>query len=203
MRLRIVLPLLLSAAFVAACGTSPDGWLLSKYGKHSTLSSLTVCKNYGCSARVTVALTAAEWNDVTNVFAARASDAAGEREQIRHAIAIFETVIGPKSGTANDRAGADLISFDREGQMDCIDEAFNTTSYLDLLARAGLLRLHDVGAPQARGFFIDQRPHNTATLVERSSGVIYAVDSWFHENGAMPETVSLKTWLAGWIPPQG
>jgi hypothetical protein len=190
------------ALITAACSTSPDRWLLAKYGSQDTISSLQVCKNYGCSAHVTVSFAPNEWGEVRAIFATVSGNAAEERERIREAIALLETLVGPKAGTANDKAGADIIAFNHEGQLDCIDEAFNTTTYLRLIAADGLLRWHDVGDPVERGNFLDRWPHNTATIVERGSNTAYTVDSWFHANGAMPETVLLKDWLAGWSPPQ-
>ena len=192
--------LLLGLAGLAGCTTSPDRWLLSRYGAQNTLSSFRVCKNYGCAASVMIHLNDGEWAEVRAQFSPVAASTAEEREQVRHAIAMLEMLVGPAAGTSNDKPGADIVTFDREGQLDCIDEAYNTTTYLRLLAVQGLIKWHDVGQPMQRGSFIDRWPHNTATIVERGSGVQYTVDSWFHANGEMPETVLLKDWLAGWSP---
>jgi hypothetical protein len=186
---------------LAGCASSPDPYLLSKYGGKNTLSQFQVCKNYGCSTRVMVTFAPSEWNQVRAAFAVPAADAHAEREQIRHAIALLETLVGPKAGTANDRAGADILTLNREGQLDCIDEAYNTTTYLRLIASDGLLHWHDVGTPVERGNFYDRWPHNTATVIEHGTNTAYTVDSWFHANGVMPETVLVKDWLAGWSPP--
>jgi hypothetical protein len=195
-------PIVFLALLAAACSTSPDRWLLAQYGARNSPSSFDVCKNYGCSAHVRVTFSAAEWAQVRAVFAVAPEGAAIERERIARAIALVETLVGPKAGTANDKAGAEIVTFHREGQLDCIDEAYNSTVYLRLIAADGLLRWHDVGEPYQRGGFFDRWPHNTATIVERRSHTAYTVDSWFHANGAMPETVLLKDWLAGWSPPQ-
>jgi len=195
-------PIVFLALLAAACSTSPDRWLLAQYAAQNSVSSFDVCKNYGCSSHVRVTFSAAEWAQVRAVFAVAPESATMEREQIARAIALVETLVGPKAGTANDKAGAEIVAFSREGQLDCIDEAYNTTVYLRLIAADGLLHWHDVGEPYKRGGFFDRWPHNTATIVERGSRTAYTVDSWFHANGAMPETVLLKDWLAGWSPPQ-
>jgi len=192
----------LAAALVVAGCASPDRYLLSKYGSQNSLSSFVVCKNYGCAKRVMVSLIPSEWAQVRTLFLPAAPDASVERQQVRHAIALMETLVGPKAGTASDKAGADIINFDREGQLDCIDETYDTTTYLRLFVADGLLKWHDVGEPAERGYILDRRPHNTATIIEHGSGAAYSVDSWFHANGEMPETIPLKVWLAGWSPPK-
>ena len=43
-------------------------------------------------------------------------------------------------------------------------------------------------------------PHNTAILLENKTGEAYAIDSWFHANGELPEVLPLKEWRAGYNP---
>ncbi len=197
-RLSRLVPIL--ALLCAACAGSPDAWLLKQYGSHNTLSAFRVCKNYGCAKSMMVSFEQSEWAQVRAQFSPAAESAGEEREQVRRAIALIETLVGPKAGTSNDKAGADIINFGREGQLDCIDETYNTTTYLRLMAAEGLLKWHDVGEPAKRGYVLNRWPHNTATLIEHGSRTQYTVDSWFHANGEMPETVLLKDWLDGWSP---
>lgn len=193
-----------AALLVAACGHSPTSELLTNFG-HRTESwrSFGVCVGYGCSTYYHTGLNDQEQARVRAAFGPPAADAAAEREAIRRAVAEMELILGPKTGTAHDQPGAAIINFDRKGQMDCIDESFNTTAYLTLLAADGLLRLHDVGPPLRRGYFVNRWPHNTATVIERGSGQKFAIDSWFHGNGVPPEVVGAKEWLDGWSPAQG
>jgi hypothetical protein len=195
-----ILPL--AALFLAGCSTSPAIGMLRKYGNGASLASFTVCSNYGCSREHKVALTPEEWATVTAAFMPQARDAVEEREQIRRAIARIETIVGPKTGTEKDAPGAAIINFLRNGQMDCIDEAYNTSLYLTFLANERLFAWHDVGTPAKRGLVIDRWFHNTATIVEHGTGAPYTVDSWFGPNGAMPDVVPLQAWLDGWSPPE-
>ena len=103
------LPFLSVAALLLAGCASPDVYLLDHYASQDTISSFVVCKNYGCGKTVTVSLSDNEWGQLRAVFAPSATNAAEERERIRHAIALMETIVGPKAGTANDKAGAELI----------------------------------------------------------------------------------------------
>jgi hypothetical protein len=192
---------LLLAFLALGCSTSsPDRWLLAKYGKESRISGFAVCKNFGCKKRVPVAFDGAEWARVRDIFEGPPASPAGERERIGLAIALMERIVGPKAGTQGDEAGAPLISAITEGQLDCIDETYNTTTYLRLIASDGLLAWHDVGEPYQRGGLASGRVHNTATIVERGSNTAYTVDSWFHANGQAPEVVLLADWLSGWSP---
>lgn len=175
-----------------------------------------VCSDYGCAKLTMVTLTTAEWAAVRAAFGPAPANPAAERQAIRRAIGQMERIVGPKTGTDQDQPGAALINFSRAGQMDCIDEAFNSTTYLRFLERDGLLLWHRVGLPVRRGSFIDRWPHNTATISEMEGGGkgaadngaaerntdarAYAVDSWFHGNGVPPEVVPVTLWLKGWSP---
>ena len=90
------LPLL--ALGLAGCVTSPDGWLLARYGSHNTTGAFVICKNYGCKAQVMVSFAPWEWQEVRAAFSPAAANPAEEREQVRHAIALLETLVGPKAG---------------------------------------------------------------------------------------------------------
>jgi hypothetical protein len=184
----------------AACSTSPSETYLARYQATNTRSSFRVCSDFGCARDTVVVLNEDEWSQVRAIFVPIAADAAEERERIRRAVATLETLVGPKAQTADDDPGAALFALNTRGQMDCIDEAYNTSTYLQLLAAEGLLRRHRVGQPVLRGHLIDRWPHNTATITETTSGEGYAVDSWFHGNGQPPEIVDLAMWRAGWSP---
>ncbi len=78
--------------------------------------------------------------------------------------------------------------------MDCVDESTNTTTYLWMLWHAGLLRHHEVGAPAWRARFFTIGQHRTATIRERASGRVWAVDSWVRDNGERPDVLPLEAW---------
>ena len=185
---------------LAACTTSPSETLLARHGDRNTVAAFTICHGFGCLRDTVVSLSGDEWGQVRSVFSGEPRDAAEERQRIRAAVAKFENLVGPKTETENDDPGAAIVALDTRGQMDCIDEAYNTSTYLGLLAQEGLLRFHIVGRPALRGRLINGWPHNTATVIETASGDGFAVDSWFHRNGQPPELVPLDIWLAGWSP---
>lgn len=143
-----------------------------------------------------------DWQAVLAAYGSPAASAAAERVQIARAVAELERRVGALTGTSRDHGGTFGYG-GGEGEMDCIDEATNTTTYLRLLAGAGLLRWHTVAPRANRGGLIGFRwPHNTAAL-EEIGGEIWAVDSWFFDNGVAPVIVPLDQWLEGWSPEGG
>lgn len=164
-------------------------------------SGVPVCFHHGCESVKRIRLQDEQWQQATQYFAPPAGDAAAEREQIRQAIAEMERIAGELAGTAHDRAG-DLASFGTlKPQMDCIDESSNTTTYLTLFEQAGLLRWHSVQPRATRGYlFWGGWPHYTAMIRDKQTGKQWVVDSWFRDNGELPDVVDLATWKDGWKP---
>lgn len=192
---------------LSACSSSPAMTLLQQHHNDIlTREDFGICKGYGCRYYLKTGLSLREWQRIMDIFAVPARTTAQERQLIKTAIGLFERFVGPKTGTDTDKAGARIINFSTRDQMDCIDEAFNTTTYLFILHQAGLIRLHSLGKPLRRGNYIDRWPHNTATIHEIGRDITikgeghYVVDSWFHANGEEPETVPAALWSQGWSP---
>lgn len=192
------------AGVPAACSHAPSRELVQDYGHwNESPRRFGVCMGYGCAEMHMTGLSDAEWAAVREIFG-KPEDAAAERAAIARAIGLIERIVGPKTGSDSDAPGAVIVNFRRQGQMDCIDEAFNTTTYLRFLAQDGLLRHHVVGLPVRRGSFIDRWPHNAATITETGGEqATYVVDSWFHGNGVPAEVAPLDDWMAGWSPDRG
>ena len=161
--------------------------------------NFTVCYGNTCKYIVPVALSEREWNEIRDIFIPPAVSAAEEREKIRIAIGRFESIIGDKTGTSGDK-GENIPGLGLKGQMDCIDEATNTSVYLTLLQDQQLLQWHHVQLRTNRGFETLQAPHFTAVISDDESGSEYAVDSWFLDNGQPPFIVPLSVWKQGWRP---
>lgn len=199
MRIGVILCLVV---MLSACAGSPaTGLLKEHHADHILVGDFGVCKGYGCRYYLKTGLEAQEWQQIGDIFTPPPENAAQERGLIKKAIGLFERFIGPKTGTDTDDAGAQIIKFSTRDQMDCIDEAFNSSTYLFLLRKAGLIRFHTLGSPLRRGNYIDRWPHNSATIHEINNDKgHYVVDSWFHANGQEPEIVPASLWLGGWSP---
>ena len=182
----------LSVVGVVSCAANPTA---TRTGPES----FQVCYGGSCDQVVTTGLSPDEWLGVVNAMTPTAPDPQTERRQLAEAIAVFERLVGPRTGTAGD-LGRTFGAFGKSGQMDCIDEATNTSAYLRIMAAAGLLRWHRVEATATRGFILLGWPHTTAVISETVSGRRFAVDSWFHDNGQPPEIVALDIWRWGWSP---
>jgi len=159
----------------------------------------SICHGHSCNKYAYVSLSQQQWQTVTDLFLPPANNAEQERELIKQAIALLEHLTGEQVGTYRDKAkNATSASTGLHGQLDCIDEATNTTVYLRLLSDAKLLNFHQQSSRTARGGLLT--PHNTATITEKNSGIRYAVDSWFDRNGQPPAIVPLQHWKQGWKP---
>lgn len=162
-------------------------------------AAFSICHSLSCARISHISLSDAQWAQVSALFHPVATNASAEREHIAQAIALLERIVGEQAGTSGDLAENELTG-SRHGQLDCIDEATNSTVYLRLLEDDGLLRWHLAGPRVGRGLMTGNTPHNTATIIDRISGQRYAVDSWFGPNGAPPAIVPLGMWRAGWHP---
>ncbi len=160
----------------------------------------SVCYDHTCKTVQQVSITPKQWQTVNQTFHPPAKTAEQERQQIAGAIALMEQLVGRLTGTHNDK-GSNLAGLSANGhQMDCIDESTNTTTYLTMLSQANKLKWHRVEDPVTRGFFIFGWPHTTAVIYAPSTKKLWAVDSWFYDNGAKPAIVPMNLWKDGWDP---
>ncbi len=176
--------------------SSHGGWFDERNARMPAGNRIYVCHAFMCSLTTPVTLSPQELARITGPFKRPAKTAAQERAAISDAVQTFETIIGKRIGTANDRGGLDIGGGD-PSQMDCIDEATNTTSLLLMLAERGKLKWHKVARPVSRGFFLDGRyPHATAVLRETGTDRSWAIDSWPTANAEPPVIQDLDVWIA-------
>ena len=168
------------------------------YQSHSAdLSSLStepprafkVCFDFSCKNAQQVSLTRQEWRKVTGIFFLNGS-AAEERQRLKEAVAAMERLVGNYTPTYRDVGRnwpQDEELGSQSGQMDCIDESINTTTYLRLIEQAGLLKFHKVHDRAYRKSLFVQ--HWAAKIEELETGQTYVIDSWFEDNGELPVLV--------------
>lgn len=165
-----------------------------------TLGQFEVCHSGGCAESNQLSINDAEWRSVAQIFSVKANNAAEERLQISKAIGEIERIVGAKNGTSTDLAGT-FDSGEVAGQLDCNDEAINTTTYMRLLKSNGLMKLHEIEDTRTRNFFFTGWPHTTAVIRDIKTGTRFAVDSWFYDNGHSATIVPFSEWKANYQPP--
>jgi len=189
------------------------GLLAFSFNTHAALSDITqiyqqtpavhgfnVCVGGGCAEVKNVSLTDAEWRIVTDIFThAGQTNAEQERGLVALAVGAMEKIVGDKTDTATDRAGT-FGNSNYPGQLDCNDEAINSTTYMRLMRQNGLIKLHEVEDMRTRNFFFSGWPHSTAVINEVATGNRFAVDSWFYDNGFPATVVPFSEWKSGYIP---
>lgn len=158
-----------------------------------------MCHSGGCADISHVVLTEDDWQQVRAVFDPMPDNAEDERKCIAKAIGVMETLVGEKTGTSTDRGGT-FGNSAYPGQMDCNDEAINSTTYMKLMQQDGLIHFHEILDTKRRGFFFNGWPHSTAAIKEIAGGQSFAVDSWFYDNGVPAEILPLELWKSGWKP---
>ncbi len=193
-------------ATLVACASAQDH--VDRFAHPApSLTDFTVCQGYGCRIQKHIRLEPFVWEEVSNLFDPAPTSAVEERQRLGQAIAFLEVKIGAAIGATTDRAAAETFNTGPD-QLDCIDETVNTTTYLQLLTRHGLMRWHYIGTPDQRGWlfsaFVGSTNFitNTAVIVEKETGTKFAVDSYFYPNGRPPKIMPLSEWRKNWRPLQ-
>jgi hypothetical protein len=150
-------------------------------------NTVTVCHAYGCKAQTPFTFSQNDIADIAVVMdqVRRDDSPAEERRSIAYAVAWMERRVAPKVGTASDRPSMDFLGSGDPSQEDCVDEATNTTSFLMVLQRNGLLRHHTVERPFAKDD-VSHWTHWAAVIREKESGERFAIDSSSGANGENP-----------------
>lgn len=156
-------------------------------------NTVTVCHAHGCQKQESFTFSATDILDLSTIMdqVSNRASAAAERRAISYAIAWMERRVGPATGTAGDRASLGFMN--ASGQLDCVDEATNATSYLMVLQHNGLLRHHFVIRPFSKASFF-KWPHFAAMMQERKTGQVYAIDSGVGPNGSNPSILLASKW---------
>ena len=197
---------LMLCALLSGCTMMPEGRTYAEYLNSlrlpvETSAEFPHCQNYDCETYKLVALSDRDWRRIDRIFKPVSKNAAEEHRRIADAIGMFETIVGPLTGTQSDIKGT--FRKTGEGQLDCVDESTNTTIYLSLLRQRGHLQFHDILQPAMRTPFNGgggRWIHQTAVIQEIKNRQRYVVDSWFHDNGANAEIVPFEDWANGWRP---
>lgn len=197
------------ALFAAGCSTQTQvpSAIAFNISDSNTPQKIQFCGGWGCRKGKSIGFADAQWREITSPFRKPAGSAEEERLKIAQAVGLFERHGAKLAGYENDKPETNYFG-NAEGQLDCFDEATNTSNALGVFARAGLLKFHSVQQPEMRGYQYGRGGilawrHATAVIAENGSGKRFAVDSWFYSPGKPPVILPLETWIAGWKPKDG
>lgn len=159
-----------------------------------------VCHGFSCTYKTPSYFTDAQWAGILQPLKTTAKDAQAERRNIARSIALMEKYATENAGLRPDLGKAETFEKDQH-QMDCLDEAINTSHYLQMLEQAGGLHWNEVSDPIHRGFFVDGMwPHNSAAVKDKETGEVYAIDTYYFDSGVEPAVVPIDEWLDEWRP---
>lgn len=180
-------------------GLAATGLLLASAGLDAAMAlspvKIRYCHGYGCRMKSPVTFSVGDLMALKRIMDSGRGSPAAERAAISRASQWYERKAGAQTGTSGDGAKGEFGVYTPLSQLDCIDEMTNTTTLLKLIAREGWLRHHTVGPSASRGILLDGRyPHNTATIIERTGGKRWVVDSWVRANAEPPDIKPLDVW---------
>lgn len=199
---------ILLAAGLSGCVNAQGGDVRKHYIEFGTSppngNQVTVCHAYTCKEQSTYTFRRKEIAEISAIMkkVKRADTPFEERRAIAYAIGHIEVKVGKKLGI-KDVAGMQFAASGNPTQQDCVDEATNTTSYLLVLQKNGLIKHHTVEMTMskenlAKGIAtlnpVKYWPHYAAVLKEKKSGQKYAVDSWPFPQGENPAVVKVEDW---------
>ena len=161
-----------------------------------SMSEMTVCYGFVCRRRAVLAFSDADRRTLTHILSAGKASAAAERVALQKAVVWFDRRVGPMIGTTKRVAKADIRAGSDATNFDCFDTTRDTTSLLLVLQSWDLLKFHKVGNPRYRGNpFVLQTPHNTAVVVDKTTGVEWVVDLWPKKYAEAPDVMPVERWL--------
>lgn len=173
-------------------------------GKDGSVT-LRICFNWSCARRQTMTFTPDDIALLKRSMAVCPGTSLNDRLQhVRIGIWQMELLAQKYQPLlANDRAINDS-EVGIEGRTDCVDNASNSTTYLDILRDIGQLTGWAVASPEVRNRFDLTAVHWTAVIIDTETELPWSVDSWYRPNGHLPMVMPLRSWLdekKGWEPP--
>ena len=187
---------------VGGCVYEQQGPPKAHFGQFSTKppegDTVTVCHAYGCKAQTPFSFTSSDIAEISAVMmhVRRVDSPSEERRAIAYAISWMERRVAPTVGTASDQPSISFLGSGDESQQDCVDEATNTTSYLLVLERHGLIQHHMVERPFAKDD-LSHWTHWAALIREKESGERFAI---VYSSGAYGENPTVQSATSFYIP---
>jgi len=188
----LIFALFYSATISAQAEDSPE-FVDPKWFHKIDRTQIPLCYEYSCKIQTTFSLLDHQWRKLRSLFESPTQSAESERKKIRQGIQWMEQWAGEQSPTFRDKAKNHQPDAIWPGQLDCVDETTNSTTYMTLFLEQGWLRFHRVESFVQRneGFFLG---HYGAHIYDIQAKQHYAVDSWHLDNGQKPFIQLLDKW---------
>ena len=208
------MPVILLAASLSGCvsggGDDPRIHYVTFGAEPPKGNRITVCHAYTCKMQTPYTFSRQDIAEISAVMqkVKRSDTPAEERRAVAYAIANIEVKVGKKLGI-KDRAGMQFSASGDPEQLDCVDVATNTTSYLLVMKANGLITHHTVEGTMskenlAKGIVqlnpVKYWPHWSAVLKDTTTGQKWAVDRWPFDQGENPAVQKVEEW---YIPDDG
>ena len=155
-------------------------------------NTVTVCSAYGCKTAHKFTFDV-RMMEAVNSFFLNVKTPEQERKALALSLAFIETIVGNKTGTSTDRPSIDASGNGDPSQLDCVDEALNTTSYLIVMHQSKIIKFHTVNYPDWKGG-LTKWTHYSATIVDETTKVKWAIDAGVGRNGAQPLIIEFSRW---------
>lgn len=168
--------------------------VIEKYNEaeYPKRNRIKICHGHGCKYASDFRITDSIIAELRELFEGVSSPSM-ERDALKKSVAFLERESGKVVGTQHDKPSLSFIAGGRFGQMDCVDEALNSTSYLVILNRLGLIKFHDIKAPVWKGGFF-KWTHYAALIEDKETRIRWAIDSGVRENGKEPLIIEYERW---------
>ena len=168
-------------------------------------AAIAVCYNASCAQRTRVTLGKTDFADVERHLAVCAEGGLHNRlQRVRIAVWRMEALVERQLPALANDLPVNHDEFGVDGRTDCVDNATNTTTYLQVLRDLGMFSDWTIDTPRIRQRFNIERVHWTATIIDSESGTRWTVDSWYRPNGHLPFVMEFESWRAeklGWEEP--
>lgn len=156
-------------------------------------NTVTVCSGHGCQHANKFTFSKNQLLEISSFFE-NVNTPSEERNAIKKVLAHIESIVGPATGTFKDGKGMSFFGSNNPGQLDCVDEANNVTSYLIVLAENNILNWHNILKPTWKWPLFSWN-HYVARIQDISTKENWIIDSGINPNAGEPLIITEKQWL--------
>jgi hypothetical protein len=192
---KFTFPLIMCSLLLSACATYAP--VEQRVIGEPSPDAFTLCYGDECEVSADTGLSGEEWKEIVLLFKS-VNSAETERDTLARAIRMFEQYTNGRIRNVS-REGSGFDSKRGAQPVDRYDVAVNTSTYLHILRNYGLLKYHKPrDIIRKTGFHLTD-VDQTATIVDITTGLYYAVDAWPVKQSVPVQVVPQELWIRGWL----